>query len=146
MITVSEEIELWENLSREVSKVLSSICSSRNKVECSLQASTSSFDRAEHMMAEVYDFIDGRLQEIDPEYSERKAWGSKQKAQARKALSYGVNYQAFKGMPSEEMDRAFSYISKNGLSSMNYEATRQAILQFWGAELEAKHSRVIGKK
>lgn len=141
-----EEIYLWEDLLHSVNEVLGMIGDSRSQVKDRWDDPTPSFDRAEHLMAEVYDFIDGRIQELDPYYSERTACGSKAKAQARKALSYGINYQAFKGIPYEETDRALSFIEGHGLSSMNYEATRQAILQFWEAELEANRTRVIVKE
>ena len=143
MKTVAAEVELWEDLQHSVSEVLGMIGDSRSQVKDRWDDPTPSFDRAERLMSEVYDFIDGRLQELDPEYSERKAWGPKAKAQARKALSYGINYQAFKGVPYEETDRALSYIEEHGLASMDYETTRQAIRQFWRADLETSRSRVI---
>lgn len=125
MIQEEEEKYVWEDLLHSVSKVLSAIGDGRTQVK-----ETASFDRAEWLMSDVYDFIEGRLQELDPTYSERKAWSPKAKAQAKKALSYGINYQAFKGVPYEETDNALIYIEAHGLASMNYEATRKALREF----------------
>ena len=133
MIEVQEEKYVWEDLLHSVSKVLSEIGDGRAQVK-----ETDSFDRAEWLMSDVYDFIEGRLQELDPTYSERKAWNPKARAQAKKALSYGINYQAFKGVPYEETDRALKYIEANGLESMNYEATRKALSEFRDNELRKR--------
>ena len=137
MIEVQEEKYVWEDLLHSVSKVLSEIGDGRAQVK-----ETDSFDRAEWLMSDVYDFIEGRLQELDPTYSERKAWSPKARAQAKKALkkalSYGINYQAFKGVPYEETDRALKYIEARGLESMNYEATRKALREFRDDELRKR--------
>ena len=138
MIDVQEEIYLWEDLLHSVSKVLGKVDDGRSQVKDKWDDPTPSFDRAEWLMSDVYDFIEGRLQELDPTYSERAAWGTKAKAQAKKALSYGVNFQAFKGLPYEETDRALSYIEEHGLVSMNYEATKKALREFRDYELRKK--------
>lgn len=133
----NEEIYVWEDLLHSVSKVLGEIGDGRSQVE-----DTASFDRAEWLMSDVYDFIEGRLQELDPTYSEHKAWSPKAKAQAKKALSYGINYQAFKGVPYEETDNALIYIESHGLESMNYEATRQALREFRESEQRKRRNLV----
>ena len=138
MIDVQEEIYLWEDLLHSVSKVLGEVDDGRSQVKDKWDDPTPSFDRAEWLMSDVYDFIEGRLQELDPTYSERAACGTKAKAQAKKALSYGVNFQAFKGLPYEETDRALSYIEEHGLVSMNYEATKKALREFRDYELRKK--------
>ena len=138
MIDVQEEIYLWEDLLHSVSKVLGEVDDGRSQVKDKWDDPTPSFDRAEWLMSDVYDFIEGRLQELDPTYSERNAWTAKAKAQAKKALSYGVNFQAFKGLPYEETDRALSYIEEHGLVSMNYEATKKALREFRDYELRKK--------
>lgn len=130
MIEVQEEICEWEDLLYSVSKILSKIGDSRTQI----RASKASFDRVEWLMSDVYDFIEGRLQELDPTYSERKACGPKTQAQAKRALSYGINYQAFKGVPYEETDNALIYIKAHGRESMSYEATRQALREFMKSE------------
>ena len=135
MIDVQGEIYLWEDLRDKVSKVLGDVDASRSKTKDKWNDPTPEFDRVEWLMSDVFDYIEGRLQELDPTYSERMAWGTKAKAQASKALSYGVNFQAFKGLPYDETDRALSYLEEHGLLSMNYEATKKALREFRDYEL-----------
>ena len=138
MVDVQEEIYLWEDLLDKVSDVLGDVDDRRSKAKSKWDEKTPEFDRVEWLMSDVYDYIEGRLQELDPTYSERKAWGTKAKAQAKKALSYGVNFQAFKGLPYDETDRALIYIEEHGLVSMNYEATKKALREFRDYELRKK--------
>lgn len=138
MIAVEEEVYLWEDLRETLSSLLGKVDSSRSEVKETWDEKTPSFDRLEWILNDAYDFIDGRLQELDPTYSERTAWGSKAKAQARKALSYGINFQAFKGLPYDETDKALIYIEEHGLVSMNYEKTREALRAFRDAERLAR--------
>lgn len=135
MIDVQEEIYLWKDLRDKVSEVLGDVDDSRSKTKDKWNDPTPEFDRVEWLMSDVFDYIEGRLQELDPTYSERRAWGTKAKAQAKKALSYGINFQAFKGLPYDETDRALTYIEEHGLVSMNYEATKKALREFRDYEL-----------
>ena len=123
---------------------MNDICDKRAKVQDNWDEPTPSFNRAEWLVSDVYDFIEGRLQELDPGYSERTVYGKKAKAQARKALSYGINYQALKGLSYEETERVLKYIEEQGLESMDYEVTRKALKEYWGSELDAQISRAIG--
>lgn len=138
MVDVQEEIYLWEDLLDKVSDVLSDVDDSRSKAKDKWDEETPEFDRLEWLMSDVYDYIEGRLQELDPTYSERNAWTAKAKAQAKKTLSYGVNFQAFKGLPYDETDRALIYLEEHGLVSMNYEATKKALREFRNYELRKK--------
>ena len=138
MIAVEEEIYLWEDLLHSISRVLGDVDSGRSQVKDKWDDPTPAFDRAEWLLSDVYSFIEGRLQELDPEYSERQAWGAKAKAQARKALSYGINFQALRGLPYEDTDRALVYIEEHGLVSMSYEATRKALWEFRDYELRER--------
>ena len=142
MIAVEMEINLWKDLLEGVSSLLNDICDKRAKVQDNWDEPTPSFNRAEWLVSDVYDFIEGRLQELDPVYSERTVYGKK--AQARKALSYGINYQALKGLSYEETERVLKYIEEQGLESMDYEVTRKALKEYWGSELDAQISRAIG--
>ena len=138
MVDIQEEIYLWEDLLDKVSDVLSDVDDRRSKAKDKWDDPTPEFDRLEWLISDVYDYIEGRLQELDPTYSERNAWTAKAKAQAQKALSYGVNFQAFKGVPYDETDRALIYLEEHGLVSMNYEATKKALREFRNYELRKK--------
>lgn len=130
MLPPDEEKYLWEDLLHSVSKVLGEIDSGRSKAKDNWDEPTPAFDRVEWLLSDVYDYIEGQLQELDHTYSERTAWGEKAKAQAKKVLSYGINFQAFKGIPYDETDNALIFIEKHGLASMNYEETRKALRKF----------------
>ena len=134
MMRAEEEVYLWEDLLHKVSNLLGEVDSSRGEAKDTWDEETPEFDRLEWLLSDAYGFIEGRLQELDTTYSERKAWGMKAKAQARKALSYGINYQALRGLPYEETDKALIYIEEHGLVSMNYEATQKALRQYRKSE------------
>ena len=130
MITDDEEVYILEELLHSVSNVLSEVDSGRSQVMESIEAPTPAYDKVEKLLSEAYGEIEGRLQEVDAEYSERKSHGSRARAQAKKVLSYGVNYQAIKGVPYEETDKVLLYLEEHGLASMSYEATRDALSKY----------------
>lgn len=138
MISAEDEVYIWEDILHSVSNVLSDIGDGRSQVKETWDEDTPSFDRIEWILSDAYDFIEGRLQELDPTYSERTAWSSKAKAQASKALSYGINFQAFKGLAYDETDKALNYIEEHGLVSMNYEETREALRKFRDSERQRR--------
>ena len=138
MLAPEEEVYEWEDLLHSVSNLLSEVSDKRTKVKDRWDEETPAFDKVEWLMSDIYDYIEGRLQELDPTYSERTAWGTKAKAQARKVLSYGINVQAFKGLPYEETDRALIYIEEHGLESMSYEATKKALRDFRKDEMRKR--------
>ena len=123
MIAADEEVYILEELLHSVSNVLSEVDSGRKQVMERWDDPTPAYDKMENLLSEAYGQIESRLQKVDAEYSERKAPGSRAKAQARKVHSYGVNYQAMKGVPYEETDKVLLYLEKQDLASMNYEAT-----------------------
>ena len=125
MIAADEEVYILEELLHSVSNVLSEVDSGRTQVMESIEAPTPAYDKVEKLLSEAYGEIEGRLQEVDAEYSERKSHGSRARAQAKKVLSYGVNYQAI-----EETDKVLLYLEEHGLASMSYEATRDALSKY----------------
>ena len=138
MKPAEKEVYAWEELLEKVSDLLSEVSDKRSEVKDRWDEDTPAFDKVEWLMSDVYDYIEGRLQELDPTYSERTAWGAQARAQARKVLSYGINFQAFKGFPYDDTDRALVYIEEHGLVSMNYDATRKALREFRDYELRKR--------
>ena len=130
MIAVEDEVYIWEGLLHSVSNLLSDVDSGRSQVRERWDDPTPAFDQLEHLLSEAYGEIEGRLQEVDPEYSERKALGPKARAQAKKVLSYGVNFQGVRGLPYDETDSFLRYVEEHGLASMSYDATRQALQEY----------------
>ena len=127
MLAADEEVYILEELLHSVSNVLSEVDSGRSQVMESIEASTPAYDKVEKLLSEAYGEIEGRLQEVDAEYSERKSHGSRARAQAKKVLSYGVNFQGVRGLPYDETDSFLRYVEEHGLASMSYDATRRAI-------------------
>lgn len=111
---------------------------------------TPEYDKLERMLGNVQDFIDGRIQELNPFYCERSYMFFDENApirvELRQAQQEGINYVALKGLPSDEYARAVEYISEHGLASMNYEATCQAVEEFRQAEREQSLSATQSKK
>ena len=130
MLSAKEEVYVWEDLLEKVCGLLDEVDDKRSQVKDRWDEATPAFDKVEWLVNDIYDYIEGRLQELDPTYSERTAWGTKAKAQAKKALSYGVNFQAFKWLSYEDTDRALRYLEEHGLVSMNYEITKKGLRSF----------------
>lgn len=135
MLAPSEEVYIWEGLLQKVRKLLGNVDSGRTDAKTEYDEPTPSFNLLEDMLDDVRAMIEGRLQELDPSYSERTAWGSKAQAQARKLLLYGVNFQAMRGVPYDETDEVLVYLEEHGLVSMNYEATREALAEYRRAKV-----------
>ena len=92
------------------------------------------YDNIEYMLSNVQNLIEGRIQELNPYYSEdQHSWCNEDApmmVQMRQAREKGINYVALQGLSTEECDHAIRYISEHGLASMNYEATREALQEF----------------
>ena len=131
MISTEDEYFIWEELRDKVSRVLGEVEDGRSRVKSTWDEDTPSFDHLDHMLYAAHCYIEGRLQELEPQYSEWQAYGKREKSLAKKALSYGVNFQALTGLPDDEANEVLEYIKERGLASMSYEATRKALEEFW---------------
>lgn len=96
---------------------------------------TSSFGRVYDLLWECELTLMGRMNELEPDYCakyERKYFMSEfHKKEAELARENGVNFVAlWEHVPSADVAEVIAYIKANGLASLNYEATCNAIKQY----------------
>ena len=139
MITTGEEIFLWEELRDKILSLLDDVDDSRSQVKDKWDDPTPEFDCLEHMLADACDYVEGRIQELYPQYSEYKAYTKVEKQQAQEALQNNINFVALRKLcNSNEIQKAMIYIVSNDEASMKYDDTRKAINEFRNFELQLK--------
>ena len=72
MITIYEEIPLWEDLQKKISYLLGEVDNSRSHVKDTWDEETPEFDCLEHMLYEVFTYTECRIQKLIREYSEHQ--------------------------------------------------------------------------
>ena len=109
------------------------------------------FERAEWSLSDTERAIRGRMNELnedycvrDSRYSTHSMWYNKRLAGMAKVA--GINYVALDRVKFQDIEDAIRYIQENGLSSLNYNETCEAVKKFeeirdrerWDKYLEAR--------
>ena len=148
---VQDESYQWEELRDNLDHLLCCVddCRSRCSRETPAVA-TSEYDKLESMLWNVQDCIEGRIEELRPGYCEGAYRGrfSGHKGMMHYALQEGINYVGLREVYYNDLrcKDAIEYISERGLSSMNYEATCQAVGEFRHKEFEQELSALMSRK
>lgn len=127
------EFETLEDRLKEIYRLMSGIEDDRDELisiygddECRPE-----FDRLCIMLDGVCDRMLGRMNELDSEYplswNGQRWFGSRQK-EAKKACEAGINFVAlmWQYLPGG-FDECIEYISREGLASLNYDKTLEAV-------------------
>ena len=125
MLVKEDEFFVWQDLRGDVMSLLGVMYDRRDSIKATPWEGTPKFDRLERLMSGILNYIDGQMQELDAGYSERNTTGLYRR-QAELAREYGINYIPFQGSCQEELPEVFSFISAEGLASMDYEQTCKA--------------------
>ena len=93
------------------------------------------FERAEWSLSDTEQAIRGRMNELNEDYCVRDSrYGSHNrwynKRLARMAKVAGINYVALDRVKFQDIEDAIRYIQENGLSSLNYNETCEAVKKF----------------
>lgn len=109
----------------------------------------SAFGRVYDLLFKCELILMGRKNELDPDYCARwERWyrfPRTYRKEAELAREHGVNFVAlWENVPSSDGKvEAIEYITENGLSSLNYEATCKAIEEYERDRLERWEERVL---
>ncbi|MBQ3345827.1 MAG: hypothetical protein IJG39_01920 [Synergistaceae bacterium] len=93
------------------------------------------FERAEWSLSDTEQAIRGRMNELNEDYCVRDSrygshnrWYNKRLAGMAKVA--GINYVALDRVKFQDIEDAIRYIQENGLSSLNYNETCEAVKKF----------------
>lgn len=138
---VDEELSADEAMRYDEKCRLEEIYKAMMKTLCKIEDSESESSK-EYGITGIYDmltnklydlakYVEGRMQELDRDYSVHEAGecaGLRKAAEAARA--YEINYIALRGLSMKEYYDALEWIYQSGLASMNYEKTCEAINKY----------------
>ena len=128
-----EESYNWRDVDYKLNQLLDDVDELRSEWRrTSGVSATEEYDRLKEMLNETRAYVQGRIQELDPTYCERRREYRYASPETREAIQYarqeGINYIALEQtLIGSDIVDAIEYISRRGLASMKYDATRRAI-------------------
>ena len=131
-----EQSYSWERIRESVSHLLCEVDDERHDtVRFYGDQNTPEYDKLESMLEHVKDFIDGRIEELNPgSYKHRREFyhhaGREEREVLQYALQEGINAVALEKLPRNKRRDAIEYISERRLASMNYESACKAVIEY----------------
>ena len=125
----------WVQFKDAVEQLLNQLDTARDEsIRDTGDRNTPEYDSLERKLGDVLDSITGRLQELEPAYSENQVYWMSDTAPLKEIMRYarheGINYIALQGLSTAECKSAIEYISEHGLASMNYERACRAVSEY----------------
>ena len=109
------------------------------------------YDKLMSMLEHAETYVTGRIEELHPgsyKFS-REVFhyaGREEREMLQYALQEGINAVALECLPYAEWRGAIEYISDHGVSSMNYEASKKAVIDYCIEENARKYGVVLDRK
>ena len=109
------------------------------------------YDKLMSMLEHAETYVIGRIEELHPgSYKHSREVfhyaGCEEREVLQYALQEGINAVALEVLPRAERRSAIEYISEHGLASMNYEATKKAVIDYCIEENARKYGVVLDRK
>ena len=109
------------------------------------------YDKLRSMLEHVENYVTGRIEELHPgSYKHTREVSHYAGCEEREVLQYalqeGINAVALEVLPRAERRSAIEYISEHGLASLNYEATKKAVIDYCIEENARKYGVVLDRK
>ena len=108
---------------------------------------THRYTKLELMLHRVQSYVEGQIEELHPgTYKHRRKVFREEREALQYALQEGINAVALENLPRAEWRDAVEYISEHGLASMNYEATKKAVIDYCIEENARKYGVVLDRR
>ncbi len=147
-----EESYSWERIKDALSHLL---CEAEDEQKSTARftgdRNQPEYDKLRSMLEHVQSYVEGRIEELNPgSYKHNREVFHYAGREEREALQYalqeGVNAVALECLPRAEWWGAIEYISKHGLASLNYEATKKAVIDYCIEENVRKYGVLLDRK
>ncbi len=142
----------WERIRDSLRHLLCEVDDERRKtVRYYGDSNTPEYDKLESMLEHVERYVEGQIEALNPgSYKQWYDFNFYATGERREMLQYafqeGINAVALESLPCSEWRGAIEYISEHGLASLNYEATRKAVIDYCIEENARKYGVRIDRK
>ena len=127
------EVLSWETLSDKLRSLIGFVCDKRDDYETlTHDADTSEYDEVELRLYELKDYVDGRAQELFPDYVTTRYGYYHKPDRDRELIEYatqeGINWYALEGVYGYRRKKAIiEYLMEYRLASMKYTAALEGV-------------------